>query len=128
MVTAGSSAAWQFRYDGYVRGSKWRNMRDDMIRLRGEQCERCGYRYELQLHHRSYERLGRELISDLEVLCQPCHEKADEERALQGQARRYNAALDTYATKKYGEGWNFQRDPDQVAEEFDQWLERKQED
>jgi 5-methylcytosine-specific restriction endonuclease McrA len=102
VVTIGSSAAWQFRYDGYVRGNKWRNMRRDMFRLRGERCERCGYQHELQLHHKTYERLGRELISDLEVLCKGCHEKADEERALQGRTRseaaRYNAALDTYAT------------------------------
>jgi hypothetical protein len=107
-------------------------MRKDMFRLRGERCERCGYAHELQLHHKTYERLGRELISDLEVLCHQCHEKADEERALQGQIRsetaRYNAALDTYATKKYGENWDFQHDPEQVAEEFDEWLERKQMD
>jgi hypothetical protein len=74
--------------------------------------------------------LGRELISDLELVCHRCHEDADRERARQGYMRteeaRYNAALNTYATKKYGEHWEEYLDHEQVAEEFDRWLERKQ--
>jgi hypothetical protein len=84
--------------------------------------ERCGHQYSLELHHKTYERLGRELISDLEVLCKGCHEQADKERALEGQRRsaaaQYHAALDTYATKKYGEDWEYRGDPARVEEEF----------
>jgi hypothetical protein len=130
MVTLGSSYAWQARYTAAVRGTRWRNMKQDMIRLRGGRCERCGYQHGLELHHRNYDRLGRELISDLELVCHRCHQEADRERARQGQARteeaRYNTALDTYATKKYGEAWEDWLERDEVAEEFDQWLKRKQ--
>ena len=104
-------------------------MKKDMLRLRGARCERCGHPHSLELHHKTYERLGRELTSDLEVLCRRCHESADKERALEGQRRsataRYNAGLDTYASKKYGDDWDYQRDPEQVSEEYDQWLQSK---
>jgi 5-methylcytosine-specific restriction endonuclease McrA len=36
-------------------------------------CERCGGQDALQVHHRTYERLGAELDEDFEVLCRRCH-------------------------------------------------------
>jgi HNH endonuclease len=130
VITIGSSYEWQAKYDRHIRSLKWRNMKQDMLRLRGGRCERCGHQHSLELHHKNYERLGRELIADLELLCKRCHETADRERALQGQMRsaaaQYNAALDTYASKKYGEDWDCRHDSERIAEEFDQWLERKE--
>jgi hypothetical protein len=124
-----SDNEWRLRYESYIRSAKWRNMRTDMLRLRGNRCERCGDQYSLQLHHKTYERLGRELIADLEVLCTKCHEIADRERAEQGAIRsanaRYDAGLWTYATKKYGDDWAAYRDPSDVEEEFDEWLVRQ---
>jgi 5-methylcytosine-specific restriction endonuclease McrA len=67
-------------YLRHIRSSRWRNMRRDMARLRNHRCERCGRGPPLHLHHKNYDRLGRELISDLEILCCECHERADEER------------------------------------------------
>jgi hypothetical protein len=57
--------AWRVKYEAHIRSTRWSNMRRDMMRLRGDKCERCGLRHELQLHHKNYDRLGRELISDL---------------------------------------------------------------
>jgi 5-methylcytosine-specific restriction endonuclease McrA len=124
---------WRARYEQRIRSAQWKNMKRDMIRLRGAQCERCGCGGALELHHKDYQNLGRELISDLELVCHGCHLIADEERAAEGRERsaaaleaaRYDAGLDTYATKKYGEEWDYCRDPDEVAREFDDWLERK---
>lgn len=36
-------------------------------------CERCGSKRGLEVHHKTYERLGREWDQDLEVLCDDCH-------------------------------------------------------
>jgi hypothetical protein len=68
------------QYLRHIRSARWRNMKKDMVRLRGAHCERCGTDPPLHLHHRSYERLGRELTSDLELLCCECHGRADRER------------------------------------------------
>jgi hypothetical protein len=35
-------------------------------------------------------------------------------------------ALDTYASKKYGDYWEIWPDSERLAEEFDEWLERKE--
>jgi 5-methylcytosine-specific restriction endonuclease McrA len=119
--------AMRERYEQRINSAQWRNMRRDFMRLRGPHCERCQSGHRLELHHKTYERLGKERTSDLELLCHDCHLKADQQREQQtierGLAARYEAGLDTYATKKYGEDSGYW--PEYVAEEFDAWLERK---
>jgi hypothetical protein len=68
-------------YELYLSSRPWRALRARLIAARGA-CERCGrdYLVVLQLHHHNYQRLGRELDSDLQVLCAPCHEQADRQR------------------------------------------------
>jgi 5-methylcytosine-specific restriction endonuclease McrA len=69
------------RYLKHLHSARWRNMRRDFMRLRGPKCERCGICYgRLCLHHKTYARLGRELIADLELLCCDCHITADAQR------------------------------------------------
>jgi 5-methylcytosine-specific restriction endonuclease McrA len=102
-----------------------------VIKLRGAKCERCGRAGDLELHHKTYERLGNERFSDLELLCNPCHGEADRVREAKVQATRararHNRALDTYASKKYGDEWQDRWDCDDLEEEFERWLERKEE-
>ena len=51
-------------YYSYVRSSQWQRVR----------CAICGARGNLQVHHMSYERLGRPgEIFDLITLCRECH-------------------------------------------------------
>jgi hypothetical protein len=38
----------------------------------------------------------------------------------------YAAQLEGWATKKYGEEWEDRLDPEQVAEEFDEWAELRE--
>lgn len=63
------------RYDRYIRSERWRAKRVSFIAARGKRCERCkrGRRASLQVHHKTYERLGHERLEDVEVLCQRCH-------------------------------------------------------
>ncbi len=44
---------WRERYTKHINSARWRNMRQDMIRLRGNKCERCGLSVTLQLHHKN---------------------------------------------------------------------------
>lgn len=42
---------------------------------RGPYCETCGSGTQnINVHHKTYARLGKELAEDLEILCQMCHE------------------------------------------------------
>jgi phage terminase large subunit GpA-like protein len=125
-----SSDGWRAKYEAHIRSARWRNMKLDMIRLRGDRCEHCGRQTTLHLHHKTYERLGRELIADLELLCARCHQAADKKREQQGAIRSaaamYDAAMDTYASKKYGDDWETRIGDERLSDEFDEWLERKE--
>jgi hypothetical protein len=50
------------------------------------------------------------------------HDTADEQRR---RRTHWEAGLNTYAEKRYGEDWQSRRDADRIAEEFDDWLERR---
>jgi 5-methylcytosine-specific restriction endonuclease McrA len=117
-------------YERHIKSTQWRNSRRAIIKLRGNKCERCPSTFELDLHHKTYERLGREQLSDLELLCKACHKIADAERMAQGERRSakalHNAGMNTYATKKYGEDWQERSDVEQIEEEFDDWLNRQE--
>lgn len=66
----------------YLRSLTWRALRVRLIARAGGSCEHCGrdFLVVLDVHHRTYDRLGCELDRDLEVLCRSCHEIADRAR------------------------------------------------
>ncbi len=112
------------QYREYLGSLQWHAKREAALLRSGHKCERCGANKGLEVHHKHYRTLFHEQPEDLEVLCFPCHGPADERR------RRNNhreAGLNTYAAKKYGEDWHSMKDPDLVAEEFDDWRERRSE-
>ena len=131
-----TTAEFEHKYNAYIKSAQWRNIRAMLIKDASNQCSKCkalGYSSRpLEIHHKTYERLGRESLNDLEVLCKSCHEQADLVRAAEGKARSEKAVSDTiyqngrntYMTKKYGEGW---LDDGHDIEEFDEWLDKKQE-
>ena len=65
-------------YQAYITSSRWRNSpaRQAELEAAGYRCRVC-YRpdseVELQVHHRTYERLGCELPGDLLSVCAECH-------------------------------------------------------
>lgn len=60
-------------YSQYLQSQWWASRRRRAVRTVGFRCERCGFRHELEVHHKSYENLGDERDTDLEVLCARCH-------------------------------------------------------
>ncbi len=65
-------------YRKYIQSAEWRAFRVKMLELRDYKCEHCHRSPRvLEVHHKHYRNLTRETSKDVEVLCQPCHRKAD---------------------------------------------------
>lgn len=67
-------------YTEYMKSEAWNERRLARLQKAKYRCERCGERDKLDVHHKTYEHLGNEPLSDLIALCQSCHWAADEER------------------------------------------------
>ena len=81
--------SWREKYEFVINSPRWRELRTRLIGERGGKCQRCKEEKPvLQLHHLTYERLGSERDSDLEVLCLDCHAIADSQRAALGRSDR----------------------------------------
>jgi 5-methylcytosine-specific restriction endonuclease McrA len=70
------------KYEGYLRSPTWARKRQEKLLQANYICDRCGYsgltdpiQIPLDVHHLTYERLGAEWMSDLEVLCRNCHQR-----------------------------------------------------
>lgn len=62
-------------YREYLRSDHWRSTRRDALERAAHACQLCASKYRLDVHHRTYDRLGAERPEDLTVLCRMCHEK-----------------------------------------------------
>jgi len=73
------------RYQQHIASTAWKNLRAEVIELRGYRCQRCQRCQQdkpgLALHHVHYRTLGHETPDDVELLCAVCHEIADFERS-----------------------------------------------
>jgi hypothetical protein len=76
-------------YRDYLRTQAWKNMRRWVLERDDDACTRCGTTVNLEVHHLSYERLGRESPDDLLTLCATCHEETHApERIAREESRR----------------------------------------
>ncbi len=112
-------------YVRYLKSAKWRQLSKRMKERAGHKCAKCGQTSAtLEVHHLTYERLGRESETDLIVLCKVCHPVADKQRVVErearGQAKCNEKGFDTYMTKKFGEGYS-DDDSGDDREAFDDW-------
>lgn len=60
-------------YREYLKSPEWAAMRRWALDRAGHACQVCNSKDHLDVHHRTYERLGHEWPSDLTVLCRDCH-------------------------------------------------------
>lgn len=61
-------------YGDYLRTTHWMHLRRRKLAVAGYKCARCDRAdVRLDVHHWTYDRLGRECDSDLVVLCGGCH-------------------------------------------------------
>jgi 5-methylcytosine-specific restriction endonuclease McrA len=70
---------WKWWYRNYYlkslhwRFTRWRKKLQMRITKGSVYCERCGSKKYLHIHHVTYQRLGYERMSDLQVICRACH-------------------------------------------------------
>lgn len=62
-------------YGEYINSPEWKAKAQEAKKRAGYKCQLCNGTKRLDVHHRTYERLGHELDSDLTVLCHKCHSK-----------------------------------------------------
>jgi hypothetical protein len=61
-------------YKTYLRSWKW-TLKRQAVRWRAwNRCERCRWRRMSAVHHRTYERIGKEPLADLQAICKACHD------------------------------------------------------
>jgi hypothetical protein len=124
------------QYLAYLKTKQWATKRQEKLESVNYSCERdVGLNNQkgedgilrripdcdspLQVHHLTYDNLGNEPLEDLTVLCTVHHEQ--EHRQISSR-NRFEKGLDTYATKKYGEDWQYDYGHDEIAEEYLEWL------
>ena len=67
------------QYRAYMVSDCWARTRKAALARAGRRCQSCGWTpqagslFRLEVHHRTYARLGHELPADLVVLCTGCH-------------------------------------------------------
>jgi len=126
---------WRERYNTVISSKRWRKLRERFLAEHDSKCCRCGWKKTkwdksrtIDLHHKTYERLGKEMDSDLELVCGLCHVIADRERAAKGRQRSelglYEAQFNGWAEKVYGEDYVMFED-EFMHERFAEWQERK---
>ncbi len=80
VVELGIMALRRLPYAEYLRTAHWQRIRSLALEAAGRACELCSATESLEVHHRTYERLGFERPDDVIALCRDCH--GDHHRAL----------------------------------------------
>ena len=71
-------------YADYLASPHWADLRQRYFasKLYKGRCFSCRETKAIELHHRTYARLGREYLGDMVALCHACHQKVhDREKA-----------------------------------------------
>ena len=83
-------------YSEYLNSDEWQARRVLALKRAAGRCQLCNAAARLQVHHRTYERVGNEMLEDLTVLCDSCHaafhgkdKRAATRRSEAGAARRF---------------------------------------
>ena len=82
----GARHSWRHDYNWHIGSAEWKRFRCDVIKQRGNRCQRCGQvSAALELHHLHYHSLRSERPEDVLLLCPRCHKGADEARAAKSR-------------------------------------------
>jgi 5-methylcytosine-specific restriction endonuclease McrA len=66
-------------YVDYIQSNEWKALCSSIKRV----CVVCGSTQKIQIHHKSYKRLGHESKKDLAALCERCHMEAHDLRVTE---------------------------------------------
>ena len=74
-IQAKKIVARKNKYRNYLDSVEWANIKLDLYQTRGKQCEICGSKSNIQVHHKTYKNIFKEEPKDLILLCKRCHSK-----------------------------------------------------
>ena len=73
LISKFKKSRFRDRYTAYLRSDAWRNKRRQRLDIDHWRCVRCHSKDNLEVHHKTYKRLGNERMGDLVTLCATCH-------------------------------------------------------
>lgn len=73
------------RYCAYLHSDLWQQIRLRRLAFDGYICQRCGASQNLDVHHLTYQRRGREDIADIITLCRSCHLQHHKQQSQRGR-------------------------------------------
>jgi len=74
-ITDAKTMSWKDRYHAYLKTPEWKTIAARKIKQARGRCQLCNGSEFLSVHHRTYERIFKEQLTDLIVLCNECHKK-----------------------------------------------------
>lgn len=74
-------------YKAYINSYIWK-AKSRIVKEHFKVCAVCGSKHSLNVHHKTYKRLGNEKLRDLVVLCRKHHKKVHELKNLLKQRRK----------------------------------------
>lgn len=83
-------------YKAYLQGEHWKLMRRLRREVDNEQCAVCGSSDKLNVHHKTYERIGAERLGDLITLCHQCHGKYHDKLGNVGSIIPQKSTVETF--------------------------------
>jgi 5-methylcytosine-specific restriction endonuclease McrA len=87
-------------YLQYLESPEWWRQASAARKRARHRCERCGSLGPLHVHHSSYNHLGAEHSTDLEVLCEACHRA---EHAIRNREKR---TYEAHGQARLFDRWN----------------------
>lgn len=120
------------KYREYISSAQWRRVASAAVERAGGKCQRCGiskWTQKLEVHHLTYERFGREMPSDLLVVCRDCHQVEDgirrKEVNLKNAQSLNDARFHGWCAKVYGEHDIDYIDMDEAYDRYVYWAEQR---
>jgi len=90
-------------YQEYLQTEHWKILAEETKRLAGYRCQVCNSNDDLHAHHRTYERRGDELQSDLICLCKKCHELFHRKRSTVDKSKNEYKGIYIHWDEDYDE-------------------------
>lgn len=90
-LLTGIKSTKDVNYQKYIKSKEWKQKAEEAKTRAGNRCQGCNRpRSEVQLeaHHRTYERIGRERPGDITVLCRDCHQSIEKSKAKVSLAQK----------------------------------------
>ena len=97
-------------YNVYLQGEHWKLMRRLRREVDNEKCAVCGSRDKLNVHHKTYERIGAEKLGDLITLCYECHGKYHDKLGKGNFSVQQKNTIESFQKKEDLSGFKVEED------------------